>query len=28
MHKHKCGDFMFSQLGGLRCGLCLKACPV
>jgi epoxyqueuosine reductase len=28
MHKHKCGDFMFSQLGGLRCGLCLKACPI
>jgi len=28
IHKHKCGDFMFSQLGGLRCGLCLKACPV
>jgi epoxyqueuosine reductase len=25
---HKCGDYMFSQLGGLRCGLCLKACPL
>jgi len=28
IHKHKCGDYMFSQLGGMRCGLCLKACPV
>ncbi len=28
MHKHKCSDYMFSQLGGLRCGLCLKACPI
>jgi len=28
MHEHKCGDLMFSQLGGLRCGLCLKACPI
>lgn len=27
IHKHKCADYMFSQLGGLRCGLCLRACP-
>jgi epoxyqueuosine reductase QueG len=26
--KHKCADYMFTQLGGMRCGLCLKACPV
>ncbi len=23
----KCRDYMFNVLGGLRCGLCVKACP-
>jgi len=26
--RHKCADYMFARLGGLRCGLCLKACPL
>lgn len=26
--RFKCGDYMFNKLGGLRCGLCLKACPL
>jgi epoxyqueuosine reductase QueG len=28
MHRERCKEYMFSELGGLRCGLCLKACPV
>jgi epoxyqueuosine reductase QueG len=23
----KCRDYMFTELGGLRCGLCVKVCP-
>ena len=26
--RHKCRDYMFSTLGGLRCGMCIKACPL
>lgn len=26
--KFGCRDYMFKSLEGLRCGLCLKACPV
>jgi epoxyqueuosine reductase len=25
--RFKCKEYMFSELGGLRCGLCLKVCP-
>ncbi len=25
--KHKCATYMFTTLGGLRCGLCVQACP-
>jgi len=27
IHRKKCAEYMFSVLGGLRCGLCIKACP-
>lgn len=26
--RHKCADYMFGELGGLRCGLCVKVCPL
>jgi epoxyqueuosine reductase QueG len=26
--RHKCADYMFNDLGGLRCGLCVKVCPL
>ncbi len=25
--RHKCAEYMFTTLGGLRCGLCIRACP-
>ncbi|HRU30896.1 MAG TPA: epoxyqueuosine reductase [Methanoregulaceae archaeon] len=25
--RHRCADYMFQTLGGLRCGLCVRACP-
>ncbi|MDN7023780.1 epoxyqueuosine reductase [Methanoculleus sp. FWC-SCC1] len=25
--RKKCADYMFHTLGGLRCGLCIQACP-
>lgn len=28
MAREKCKEYMFTELGGLRCGMCLKACPV
>ena len=27
IHRKKCAEYMFHTLGGLRCGLCIKACP-
>ena len=26
--RHKCAQYMFDVLGGLRCGLCVKVCPL
>ncbi len=26
--KQRCADYMFNSLGGLRCGLCVKVCPL
>ncbi len=26
--RHKCADYMFNELGGLRCGMCVKVCPL
>jgi epoxyqueuosine reductase QueG len=26
--RHKCADYMFNTLGGLRCGMCIKVCPL
>lgn len=26
--RQKCAQYMFSELGGLRCGLCIKVCPM
>ncbi len=28
IYREKCADYMFNVLGGLRCGLCLKVCPL
>ncbi len=28
INKFLCRDYMFESLKGLRCGLCLKACPI
>lgn len=28
MAREKCKEYMFTELSGLRCGMCLKACPV
>jgi epoxyqueuosine reductase QueG len=28
IHRERCKEYMFTELGGLRCGLCLKACPL
>lgn len=28
IHREKCAQYMFGELGGLRCGLCLKTCPL
>jgi epoxyqueuosine reductase QueG len=28
IHREKCADYMFNVLGGLRCGLCIKVCPL
>ena len=25
--RHRCAEYMFQTLGGLRCGLCVKVCP-
>ncbi|MCK9306351.1 MAG: epoxyqueuosine reductase [Methanoculleus sp.] len=25
--RHRCAEYMFKTLGGLRCGLCVRACP-
>lgn len=27
IHRERCKEYMFSGLDGLRCGMCLKACP-
>ena len=27
IHRQRCAEYMFQVLGGLRCGLCIKACP-
>ena len=27
IHRERCKDYMFTALGGLRCGMCLKVCP-
>lgn len=26
--RQKCAGYMFNELGGLRCGLCIKVCPM
>lgn len=26
--RRKCADYMFNVLGGLRCGMCVKVCPL
>ncbi len=26
--RHLCAEYMFKTLGGLRCGMCIKACPM
>jgi epoxyqueuosine reductase QueG len=26
--RHKCAEYMFNTLGGLRCGMCIKVCPL
>lgn len=26
--RHKCADYMFNLPGGLRCGMCVKVCPL
>ncbi|AKB85266.1 4Fe-4S binding protein [Methanococcoides methylutens] len=28
IHREKCAEYMFNELGGLRCGLCIKVCPL
>jgi epoxyqueuosine reductase QueG len=28
IHREKCAEYMFNVLGGLRCGLCIKVCPL
>jgi len=28
INRQKCRDYMFNELGGLRCGLCIKVCPL
>ncbi|ADN37294.1 4Fe-4S ferredoxin iron-sulfur binding domain protein [Methanolacinia petrolearia DSM 11571] len=28
IHREKCADYMFNALGGLRCGMCIKVCPL
>ena len=28
MEKRKCYDYIFGTLGGKRCGICIKACPI
>ncbi len=28
IHRDKCAEYMFNVLGGLRCGMCLKVCPL
>ncbi|WP_292470286.1 4Fe-4S dicluster domain-containing protein [Methanolobus sp.] len=28
IHREKCAEYMFDVLGGLRCGMCLKVCPL
>ncbi|WP_048170891.1 4Fe-4S dicluster domain-containing protein [Methanosarcina siciliae] len=28
IYKEKCAEYMFNVLGGLRCGLCIKVCPL
>lgn len=27
IHRERCKEYMFTELGGLRCGMCLKVCP-
>jgi len=28
INRQKCRDYMFGELGGLRCGMCIKVCPL
>jgi len=28
IERQKCRDYMFNELGGLRCGMCIKVCPL
>ena len=28
IQRQKCRDYMFNDLGGLRCGMCIKVCPL
>lgn len=28
IHRERCAEYMFNELGGLRCGLCIKICPL
>jgi len=28
IQREKCADYMFNALGGLRCGMCIKVCPL
>lgn len=28
IYREKCAEYMFNVLGGLRCGMCLKVCPL
>ncbi len=28
LDREKCANYMFNSLGGLRCGLCIKVCPL
>src|SRR5690606_21266673 len=28
INRQACADYMFRELGGLRCGMCIKVCPL
>jgi epoxyqueuosine reductase QueG len=28
INREACADYMFRELGGLRCGMCIKVCPL